>query len=55
MNSMVKSNLQGKIRYLESELTKERAKNFTLTRLIEKLQGCDITITETKEERKIEY
>lgn len=49
MNSMVKSNLQGKIRYLESELTKERAKNFTLTRLIEKLQGCNI-ITPAKEQ-----
>ena len=49
MNSMVKSNLQGKIRYLESELTKERAKNFILTQLVKKLQDCDI-ITPEKEE-----
>lgn len=49
MNSMVKSNLQGKIRYLESELTKERAKNFTLTQLIKKLQGYDIREPEKEE------
>lgn len=52
MNSMVKSNLQGKIRYLESELTKERAKNFTLTKLIKKLQDCDITKIEEENNEK---
>lgn len=52
MNSMVKSNMQGKISYLEGELTKERAKNFTLTQLIKKLQDCDITkIEEENNER----